>query len=329
MTHRRRKARALVDLTCNGALSIIDMFRVALVGYGYWGKKIFKAASSEDSGIVISCVVDESDEALSECPDGCGRYSSLCEALENGGEMDAVVISTPIDTHYELVLECLRRGLDVFVEKPVCINRVQLDVIEYMANVHGARVYCDYTIAVSDKIATLKSIVGDEKMLHIDFRWESSPRVSNDNVVYDLFPHIISVASALSPGDISLKDAQTVTSGGAIVKVVAIMTVGGVPASATASWLDPRKVRSVKIMTETRVIEYDDSRDVVHVTPYSITASGGSVVHERKFPEEMSVVNHVEPLVKSLRSFVLGDSSESNSSLTRSVIEAFESIVKK
>jgi len=305
------------------------MFRVALVGFGYWGRKIFKAASRGDSGVSIACVVDASDEALSACPEGCGRYSSLGDALDNEGYLDAVMISTPIDTHYMLVVECLRRGLDVFVEKPVCVSRLQLDVIEYLATMHGANVYCDYTIAVSDKIASLKSIVGGEKMLHIDFRWESSPRVSNDNVVHDLFPHIISVARVLSPGDISVKEAQTVKSGGAVVKAVAIMTVGGVPASATASWLDPRKTRSVKIMTGTRVIEYDDSSDVVRVTPYSISVDGGVVCHERKFPEEMSVINHVEPLVKTLKSFALGDHAEMNASATRSVIEAFESIVKE
>jgi predicted dehydrogenase len=193
------------------------MFDVALVGFGYWGKKLFAAASSADSGIVVRCVVDADRRALGECPTGCRTYDSLDDALDGEKSLVGVVIATPIHTHYALAVKCLRLGLDVFVEKPLCVNSTQLDVLEFVADTTRSKLYCDYTIAISDKIEALKNIIGDESILHVDFRWESSPRVTNDNVVHDLFPHIVSIATALSPGDVVVEDAQLVEAGGAIV----------------------------------------------------------------------------------------------------------------
>lgn len=305
------------------------MFDVALVGFGYWGRKLFAAASGVESGIVVRCVVDADRGALEKCPAWCHTYETLDDALNGEDGMVGVIIATPIHTHYALAVKCLRLGLDVFVEKPLCVNSTQLGVLEFVADTTSSKLYCDYTIAISDKIEALKDIVGSESILHVDFRWESSPRVTNDNVVHDLFPHIVSIATALSPGGVVVDDAQMVETGGAIVKVVAIMSVGGVPMSATASWLDSRKVRVVKILTATRVIEYDDSSDVAHITPYSIGVENGTVRHERRFPEEVYVVNRVEPLVKTLQYFVSGETLANNAEVTRSVIRAFESIVKK
>jgi predicted dehydrogenase len=302
------------------------MFHVALVGFGYWGRKIFNAASDASSGIVVRCVVDADRKALGECRGAFRVYTSIDEALEREKDLAAVVIATPIHTHYEIAMKCLRMGMDVFVEKPVCVTRDELDALEYTAGTTNSKIYCDYTIATSDKIEALKNVVGDERILHVDFRWESSPRVTNDNVVHDLFPHIVSIADALSPGAFEVKSAQKVESGGAIVKAVMTMTSGGVQMSATVSWLESRKVRSVKVLTPTRTIEYDDSSDVVLVTPYRISTDRGAVHHERLFHDETVVANRVEPLVKTLRTFSNGDVFYRNSNVTRSVVEAFERI---
>lgn len=303
------------------------MFDVALVGFGYWGRKIFKAASNASSGIVVRCVVDADPKALDECHGvWCRTYATLDEALEREKTITAVVIATPIHSHFAIAAKCLRAGMDVFVEKPVCLTLVELDMLEYVAGTTRTKIYCDYTIAISDKIDALKNVVGGERILHVDFRWESSPRVTNDNVVHDLFPHIVSIADALSPGAFEVKSAQKVESGGAIVKAVVAVESGGVPMSATVSWLESRKVRSVKVLTPTRSIEYDDSSDIVLVTPYRISTDGGSVRHERLYHEETTVMNRVEPLVKTLRTFSSGGVFGRNSTITRSIVDAFEKI---
>ena len=52
---------------------LVIMADVALVGFGYWGRKLFKAASNASSGIVVRCVVDADPKALDEALAPLGR----------------------------------------------------------------------------------------------------------------------------------------------------------------------------------------------------------------------------------------------------------------
>jgi predicted dehydrogenase len=49
------------------------------------------------------------------------RYSEFDECLQKE-ELDAVIICTHVNSHYELVREALEKGKNVFVEKPFCLN---------------------------------------------------------------------------------------------------------------------------------------------------------------------------------------------------------------
>src|SRR5919201_1406086 len=57
-----------------------------------------------------------------------GVYEDHRALLEAGG-LDAVVISSPAATHAEIVVDVLSAGLDVFVEKPLCITLADADRI--------------------------------------------------------------------------------------------------------------------------------------------------------------------------------------------------------
>src|SRR5262249_39660859 len=49
--------------------------------------------------------------------------------LFDGAKLDAVLICSPSQTHAEVTLAALERGLDVFVEKPMCITLGDADRI--------------------------------------------------------------------------------------------------------------------------------------------------------------------------------------------------------
>jgi predicted dehydrogenase len=55
-------------------------------------------------------------------------YADYCELLD-GTKLDAIVICSPAQTHAEVTLAALDRGLHVFVEKPMCITLADADRI--------------------------------------------------------------------------------------------------------------------------------------------------------------------------------------------------------
>ncbi|MDX6513306.1 MAG: hypothetical protein QOE36_2810 [Gaiellaceae bacterium] len=54
---------------------------------------------------------------------------SEAPALVDAGGLDALVVSSPVSTHAEVVIAGLEAGLHVFVEKPMCITLADADAI--------------------------------------------------------------------------------------------------------------------------------------------------------------------------------------------------------
>src|SRR6202011_2105645 len=94
--------------------------RVGVIGYGYWGPNVVRNFA-EVTGAQVWAVSDMSQERLALAH---ARYPSVttttdAHALIADPAIDAVVIITPVSTHYPLALEALRAGKQVLVTKPM------------------------------------------------------------------------------------------------------------------------------------------------------------------------------------------------------------------
>lgn len=113
------------------------MKKVAIAGFGFMG--ITHALSIlKIDGLKLSAIVERDpslvDEnlktsignidtgsiAASELT-GISRYSDLDKCLQDE-DIDAVVICTHVNSHYELTKKALKSGKDVFLEKPFCLD---------------------------------------------------------------------------------------------------------------------------------------------------------------------------------------------------------------
>src|SRR2546421_409558 len=97
--------------------------RVGVIGYGYWGPNVVRNFA-EVTGAQVWAVSDMSQERLALAH---ARYPSVttttdCHALIADPAIDAVVIITPVSTHYPLALEALRAGKHVLVTKPMATS---------------------------------------------------------------------------------------------------------------------------------------------------------------------------------------------------------------
>jgi len=112
--------------------------RLGLVGLGPWGRNLGRVLGSlPGAELVAICDVDPGPLAV------VSRAMPALFAARSPGELlalpglDAVLIATPPATHTELALAALRRGLHVFVEKPMALRLS--DAIELRAARDRAR----------------------------------------------------------------------------------------------------------------------------------------------------------------------------------------------
>ena len=122
---------------------------IAFVGSGNFGTAVlmpaFKAAGARLLTVASSAGVSGLQAARKH---GFEETTTDTDAVLQRADVDAVVIATRHDSHARLVLQALRAGKHVFVEKPLAIKREDLDAIEQAHN------------EAADKGAPLRLMVG-------------------------------------------------------------------------------------------------------------------------------------------------------------------------
>ena len=108
---------------------------LGIIGAGNFAKSVLVPALMNTGGFDVRGVVSArgvSAEGLKETT-GAGYAATDPARVFEDADVDAVVIATRHDSHARLVIEALKRGKHVFVEKPLCLTRDELSGIEVAA----------------------------------------------------------------------------------------------------------------------------------------------------------------------------------------------------
>src|SRR5687767_8664100 len=109
--------------------------RIGIVGYGYWGPNLARNFSDVPGAVVTAVAdlrADRLDVARHRCP-GAELHTDPLELIASAG-VDAVVVATPVATHFDLAHAALRAGKHVLVEKPLASSSEQaLSLIDVAA----------------------------------------------------------------------------------------------------------------------------------------------------------------------------------------------------
>jgi predicted dehydrogenase len=250
--------------------------RIGVVGCGYWGPNLVRTFLELPEASVVA-VADRDPTRLDTVR---ARHPHVEHFVPDVTSMfdldlDAVVISTPPETHHAIAIECLKRGLDVLVEKPLATDsREALELVELAAA--NERVMLVGHIGVyHPAVEALKTMIDDGDLGEI--RYVDAVRTGlglfhpSLNVVWDLAPHDVSILLYLLD-----RDAVSVSTRGVgcvrdDVEDVAYMTVmfdDGVLAHTRMSWLDPSKTRRLTVIGSEKMVVYDDLETLEKVKVY-------------------------------------------------------------
>src|SRR3954463_13528192 len=99
------------------------MLRVGVIGYGYWGPNLVRNfMSAPGSSVVAVCDLRENRLAPLRKLYPAINTTTNPQELITDKSVDAVVISTPVSSHFELAMNALKAGKHVLVEKPLAAN---------------------------------------------------------------------------------------------------------------------------------------------------------------------------------------------------------------
>jgi len=92
--------------------------KVAVVGCGNWGKNLLRNFAHLGA-LAVACDANEENLRLIKTEFKAIRVTNSFESILVDETVEAVVVATPSDTHFELARKSLTSGKHVYVEKPL------------------------------------------------------------------------------------------------------------------------------------------------------------------------------------------------------------------
>lgn len=267
------------------------MLKLAIIGYGYWGPNLLRNFSCCD-GATVAAVVDRRPERLKAAKrlyPGIEVFSSPEEVMKDAS-IDAVVVATPVFSHFPLASEALSRGKHVLIEKPMTTSSAHAMELIELAQKKNLTLMVDHTFLYTGAVKKIKEIVGAGvigKLQYFD-----SVRINlglfnpEVNVVWDLAPHDISILLHINDELPESIVATGISHTHNSIENIAYITLNyssNLIAHFHCSWSSPVKIRKILIGGSNKMIVFDDVEPSEKLRVYDTSYKVSPVSDEDKY----------------------------------------------
>jgi predicted dehydrogenase len=254
----------------------MNKLRVAIVGCGYWGQNLVRNFAELDE-VELAAVSDFDLNALARIK---RRYPMVglrhnYQDVISDPSIDAIVLATPVSTHYPFARQALMARKHVLVEKPLATSTAHvLDLID-LAERYNRTLMVDHTFLYTAAVRRMKALVDSGEIgniLYFDSVRISLGLVQSDiNVIWDLAPHDFAIMDYLcdaKPVAISATGMKHLNCPFENIAYVTAHFAGNMIAHFHVNWLAPVKVRRTLVGGSKKMIVYDDMEPTEKIKVY-------------------------------------------------------------
>lgn len=279
--------------------------RFGVIGWGYWGPKLARNLDTIPNAMVTT-VADTDARRLANLRVNQPWIQTTTQIEDMfRSDVDAVVIATPVRTHFQLAREALLHGKHVLVEKPLTASVPEAEELITLAREQERVLMVGHTFEYNPAVNELRKLVqgGDlGKLYCIEAERVNLGLFRNDiNVIWDLAPHDISILLYLldkKPERIKVQAHAHLQSHIEDVAHLDLEFADGMNAHIHVSWLHPCKIRRVTVIGDERMVVYDDTNPAEMIKIYNKGADvhADPVVSYRYGAITIPHIDWIEPL---------------------------------
>lgn len=254
--------------------------KVAIIGCGYWGPNLVRNFT-KIPGVKVEAICDRvaarRDHVAGIYPE-VDTYADFQTLLDHA-LIDAVVVATPLRSHFEIAKAALLKGKNVLLEKPMASSVEECQELISIAAERKLILMVGHTHLYSDPIQKIKEIISGGEIGEL--RYVNSQRLSlgmfqeDMNVVWDLAPHDLSIICEMVgelPTVVNCQGSAHVNPEVEDVANISLQFPKGSFATIQNSWLEPRKVRQITFVGTKKTVIYDDlqPREKIRILDVSV-----------------------------------------------------------
>jgi predicted dehydrogenase len=254
----------------------LNTINIGVIGYGYWGPNLVRNFFQ-----VPQCNVKTVCDArlarlepLVRLYPTVERTPDFHEILRDS-KIDAVVVATPVSTHYEFAAAALEAGKHVLIEKPMAASSEECLRLMELAAKHKKHIMVDHTFIYTAAVQKIRELVDAGelgKILYFDSVRVNLGQFQKDiNVIWDLAPHDLSIMDYLlgqEPQSIAAIGASHTGNNIANIAYLTLTFPNNLLAHFHVNWLAPVKLRLTLIGGAQKMVVYDDLEPTEKVRVY-------------------------------------------------------------
>ncbi|MFC1529283.1 Gfo/Idh/MocA family protein [Gemmatimonadota bacterium] len=254
------------------------MISVAQIGVGYWGPNLLRNLYQLNDLFKVAGVVDQDENRIRSLkvtyPDIGMKAGDATEILSDRS-IDAVVIATPVSTHFDLVKKALEMGKHVFVEKPITTSVAEASELVELAEKVGKVLMVGHVFEYNAAVHKVEELITSGELgeiYYIEGRRLNLGKVRTDvDALWNLAPHDISIMNRWMKDDpvrIQAHGLYKLQDDLADAVFVHMEYEDGRMCHLHVSWLYPLKVRSMTVIGSRKMVIYDDTSPDAKISIY-------------------------------------------------------------
>ncbi len=250
------------------------MTRVAIAGLGYWGPNLARNFD-ELADLAWLCDLDEGLLARFGARYPQARTTTDFAEMLADPSLEAVVISTPVPTHYTLAKQALEAGKHVLVEKPPAMHAAEMDELVELSAACDLTLMPGHLLLYHPGVQKLKELIDSGELGEVRCLYGNRQNLGiareNENALWSLGVHDLSVILYLvgeEPQEAVAHGNAFLTPGVEDVVFCYLRFPSGKIAHMHLSWLDPHKMRRLTVVGKEKMVVFDDMELERKVTIY-------------------------------------------------------------
>jgi predicted dehydrogenase len=248
--------------------------RVGQVGLGYWGPNLARNFGAL-ADLRWLCDLEPDLLAETSARHSQARATADFDELLADPELDAVVIATPVVTHYELAKRALSAGKHVFVEKPQAQTSAEAEELLALAEERDLVLMPGYLLLYHPAVAKLKELMEGGELGDLLYLYANRVNLGqirrDENALWSIGSQDVSILLHLIGEEPAEGWARGESFLGTSVEDVVfgyLRFPSGVVAHIHVSWLDPHKMRKLTVVGRDKMAVFDDMEPERKLTIY-------------------------------------------------------------
>ncbi len=249
--------------------------KIGVIGLGYWGPNLVRNfLAQKEVSKVIACDLKENRLKSINEKFPAAQLTNDCTEVINS-DTDAIVIATPVDTHYNFAKKALQAGKHIWVEKPFTSTSEEAEELIELAESKNLKIFVDHTFIYNGAVRKMKELVDNNvlgNVIYFDSERINLGLFQRDvNVIWDLAPHDLSIMNhLLSSHKLKALSANGIANfnGKENLAHISIYFEDNCFAHFHVNWISPVKIRRIIVGGDKKMLLYDDMENFEKIKVY-------------------------------------------------------------